>query len=108
MLPFPYQLMGDAEEMTYSVFLNQTEIKPYFLKEELAENGVQRVTMDFKVHSVNYHDITTLLYKQTFDVDIPDRNLSFKGTITNYTALLTNLYEKDAIGDFHLELLEIS
>jgi hypothetical protein len=85
MLPFPYQLMGNAEEMTYSVFLNKTEIKPYFLKEELAENGVQRVTMDFKVHSVNY-----------------------KGTITNYTASLTNLYEKDAIGDFHLELLEIS
>ncbi|MCM3596882.1 YkvR family protein [Metabacillus idriensis] len=93
--------------MTDTVLLNQTELKPYSFKKETDDNGAVKITMDFKVHSSNYHAITTLLYNQTFEVYVPRENLSFKGTIINYTASLTNLYEKGAVGDFHLELLEI-
>lgn len=93
--------------MTDTVLLNQTELKPYSFKKETDDNGAVKITIDFKVHSSDYHEITTLLYNQTFEVNVPDENLSFKGTIINYTASLTNLYVEGAEGDFHLELMEI-
>lgn len=93
--------------MTVTVLLNQTEINPYSFKKETAHNGAIKITMVFNVHSSDYHKITTLLYKQTFAVNVPGENLSFKGTIINYATSFTNLYEEGAAGDFHLELLEI-
>lgn len=41
--------------------------------EEEKENGSYKVSVIFDVTSEEYHDIATLLYNGTFDVEIPDR-----------------------------------
>ncbi|WP_188205560.1 DUF3219 family protein [Alkalibacillus aidingensis] len=66
------------------------------------------VQLEFKVKHEDYHDITTLLYKNDFDITIPEENLQFQATIQNYTTSFTNLYEKGSVGDFYLELIEKS
>ena len=88
------------------IFLDGTSIKVFNYAEE-KENGLNRITIDFKVSSDDYHAITTLLYKGTFNVSVPARELVFTGTIHQYSTFFTNLYEKGQVGDFHLSLLEI-
>lgn len=46
--------------------------------EETEKNGLMKVFLHFKVSHENYHDITTLLYKRTFDVEIPEKGFTFK------------------------------
>lgn len=69
---------------------------------------LRKVTFDFEVTSEMYHDITTLLYKNDFTVTIPGKNIYFEATIANYYTSITNLYEENNVGIFHLELIEKS
>ncbi|RFU70463.1 DUF3219 family protein [Peribacillus saganii] len=95
--------------MADHILLNSKKIEiNNFREEKVLLNGkeVKRIVVDFQVNHSNYHDITTLLYKNDFDVEVPERNLRFKGTIHNYSSSVTNLYEAGAVGDFHLELVE--
>ncbi|WP_251550570.1 DUF3219 family protein [Neobacillus muris] len=92
--------------MVNKMILNDTEIEIYQYEEEKV-NGLQMISVHFKVTSEQYHDITTLLYKGTYQVKIPDRNLSFTGTIRQYFTSFTNLYEKGQVGDFSLSLIEV-
>ncbi|MCA1037886.1 YkvR family protein [Bacillus infantis] len=95
--------------MAKQVILNGNRIDVYNYKEEtLAEKGEQAIhlSFDFKVSHQEYHDITTLLYDLYFDVSVPEDELEFRGMIDNYYTSLTNLYEEDAVGEFHLELKE--
>ncbi|WP_338379219.1 DUF3219 family protein, partial [Enterococcus faecium] len=57
--------------------------------------------------SEEYHDTAMLLYRETFDVIVPERNLSFRGRITNYSTSITNLYIKGKVGDYQLTFTEI-
>lgn len=75
--------------------------------EEGKVNGLNTISVDFKVTSEEYHDITTLLYKGTFDVRVPERGLTFKGIIQQYSTSITNLYEKSQVGEYKLSLLEV-
>jgi hypothetical protein len=75
--------------------------------EEETVGGLHKITVEFKVTSEEYHDVTTLLYKGTFDVNVPANGLAFKGTINEYSTSITNLYEKGQVGVFHLSLLEV-
>ena len=75
--------------------------------EEEKVNGLYKVSVDFNVTSEEYHDITTLLYNGTFDVKIPERDIIFRGTIHNYSTSITNLYEKDQVGQYKLTLMEV-
>lgn len=61
---------------------------------------------DFKVTHEDYHDVATLLYKGTFRLRIPQLDVDSQTDIHNYSTSLDNLYEKDAVGDYHLELAE--
>jgi hypothetical protein len=70
-------------------------------------NDLHQISMVFNVTSEQYHDIATLLYKGTFDVQVPENDLSFKGTITNYFTSVTNLYEKGQVGQYSVTLLEV-
>jgi hypothetical protein len=88
------------------IILNETTINVYNY-EEKTENGLHKMSVEFKVTSEEYHDITTLLYKGTFDVKVPERNLSFRAKIYQYSTSFTNLYIKGQIGDFKLVLLEV-
>ena len=88
------------------IILNETTINVYN-HEEKTENGLHKMSVEFKVTSEEYHDITTLLYKGTFDVKVPERNLSFRAKIYQYSTSFTNLYIKGQIGYFKLVLLEV-
>ncbi|HZG70328.1 MAG TPA: DUF3219 family protein, partial [Chondromyces sp.] len=73
-------------------------------------NGKERkkINVRFLVKSEEYHSITTLLYEQTFTVKVPEKDLSFRGTITQYSTSITNLYEENQVGEFKLELTEVN
>ena len=60
--------------MVNEIILNETSIKVYKYDEE-TENGLNKISVEFKVTSEEYHDITTLLYKGTFNVKVPERDL---------------------------------
>jgi Protein of unknown function (DUF3219) len=86
------------------ISVNRLTIEPAFVK-----NGKKhkKIAFDFKVSSKDYHDITTLLYKNGFVVKVPSENLEFNASIHTYSTSLTNLYEEGAVGDFQLELVEV-
>jgi hypothetical protein len=88
------------------VILNDTPIQVEDYIEE-TENGLHKISINFKVTSEEYHDVTTLLYEGSFDVKVPERGLAFRGNIQQYTTSVTNLYEKGQVGDFNLCLLEV-
>lgn len=92
--------------MAKEIILNDTSIHASNYREEV-EEGLRRICFNFKVTSEDYHDITTLLYKGTFDVKIPDQGLAFRGNIQEYSTSITNLYEKGQVGDFKLCLREV-
>lgn len=91
--------------MISEIILDETIIRVNDYKETVVDNLV-RISIKFNVKSEEYHDITTLLYKGTFDVQVPEKKLSFKATIQQYYTSVTNLYEENQIGDFSLSLLE--
>lgn len=64
------------------------------------------LSVDFKVTHEQYHDITTLLYKNDFKIKLPSENLEFDAVIQTFWTSFTNLYEEGTVGDFHLELIE--
>ncbi|WP_423410736.1 DUF3219 family protein [Heyndrickxia sp. MSNUG] len=74
--------------------------------EESNINGFTQISIEFKVTSNEYHDITTLLYEGEFDVIVPESNLEFRGRIVEYSTSVTNLYESEQVGIFKLVLLE--
>lgn len=96
---------GD-DVLVKEIILNDTHIQLDSYNEE-KENGLHKISVQFKVTSDEYHDITTLLYKGTFEVKVPERALAFRGTIQQYSTSVTNLYEKGQVGDFKLCLLEV-
>ncbi|SEM15272.1 Protein of unknown function [Mesobacillus persicus] len=92
--------------MVNEIQLNQIPIQVYEYKEE-NQQGLHKISVGFKVTSEEYHDVATLLYKETFEVSVPERELQFKGKIINYSTSITNLYEKGQVGDYLLSLLEV-
>ncbi|MCQ6274929.1 DUF3219 family protein [Bacillus sp. V3B] len=92
--------------MVKEIVLNDTVIKVKRYKEEKIR-GLHNISIHFDVTSDEYHDVTTMLYKGTFDVKVPERDLMFKGKIQEYSTSITNLYEKGRVGDFTLSLLEV-
>ncbi|KOR89107.1 DUF3219 family protein [Paenibacillus solani] len=92
--------------MVQKMFLNGILIYLRSYQEEKT-NGLYKISVDFNVTSEEYHDISTLLYSGTFDVEIPERDLTFRGTIYEYSTSLTNLYVKDQVGQYKLTLMEV-
>jgi hypothetical protein len=72
------------------------------------QNGQHKIDVKFHVTSEDYHDITTLLYKGTFDVVVPETDLAFRGSIQEYSTSITNLYEGGRVGEFVLSLVEVN
>lgn len=82
-----------------------TGLREFALTEQ---DGSERRTFafDFKVTHEEYHDVATLLYKGRFRLRIPAFDADVETDIHNYSTSLDNLYEKGAVGDYHLELAE--
>lgn len=97
--------------MITTVMLNDMPITvSAYKEEEVADkktgNLLHKISFVFQVKSEDYHRITTLLYENNFDVMVPERNLEFRATISNYTTSFTNLYKENQVGEFILELVE--
>ncbi|WP_249292132.1 DUF3219 family protein [Metabacillus flavus] len=88
------------------IYINERPIEGTdFLHEEV--KGSHLISFHFKVKSgEDYHDTTTLLYKNDFEVKVPEKNLSFQAVIKQYSTSAVNLYEDNAIGDYYLQLIE--
>ena len=95
-----------GDSMVREIILNDTLIKVHRF-EQRKVNHFHEISVGFKVTSEDYHDIATLLYQGTFDVKIPERAISFRGTIQQYSTSITNLYEKGQVGNYSLTLLEV-
>lgn len=91
--------------MVKEILLNDRSIQVTSYKKEKV-NRLNKLTVQFNVTSEEYHDVTTLLYKGTFDVKVPEHNWQFRGSIQQYSTSFTNLYEKGQVGEFTLSLLE--
>ncbi|MEC1524168.1 DUF3219 family protein [Neobacillus niacini] len=92
--------------MVKEIVLDETLIKVYKYEEEKVDD-LYKISVEFNVTSEEYHDITTLLYKGTFNVKVPERDLSFRASIQQYSTSFTNLYIKGQVGEFKLSLLEV-
>lgn len=90
--------------MQTSIQINDYTIDAQHVK--IKRDSRYKVNFEFLVNHDTYHEITTLLYKNDFTVKIPEKNITFEAIITNYSTSITNLYEKDAVGTFVLELSE--
>lgn len=93
------------------VWIDNTQIKATDFKEEHvqisdAEDDVKKISFSFKVSSEEYHDVAVLLYKNDFQIRVPDVNLEFPATIHNYATDRTDLYKEGQIADYYLELIE--
>ncbi|WP_396234367.1 DUF3219 family protein [Caldifermentibacillus hisashii] len=75
------------------LYLNDQLIQVDKFKEDTV-NDLRKIWIEFRVTNEDYHDIATLLYEGTFDVRIPAKSLSFRGTIEEYSTSITNLYKK--------------
>ena len=65
-----------------------------------------KVSFSFQVTSEEYHDLAVLLYKNDFQVRIPELELEFPATIHNYATDRTDLYQAGQVADYYLELIE--
>ncbi|MFD1864460.1 DUF3219 family protein [Planococcus chinensis] len=93
--------------MPVHVYLNDRLIEAvHFSEEQTAEPKRQKIVLDFKVTSEDYHDVAVLLYEMEFHVRVPEKNLDFQAAITNYSTSVTNLYLGNEVADYHLELTE--
>lgn len=92
--------------MVHEIILDETVIPIDCYSAENVE-GLTRISVEFKVSSEKYHGITTLLYKGTFAVKVPEDDLAFTGSIDRYSTSITNLYIKGQVGEFSLSLLEV-
>ncbi|MGG1248218.1 DUF3219 family protein [Bacillus spizizenii] len=66
----------------------------------------RKIAFTLNVTSETYHDIAVLLYEKMFNVEVPERNLAFRGEITNYSTSLINLYEAGSASEFYIEITE--
>lgn len=96
------QIILDSTPLTIENFAHTTK------SDQTSPDILRHVSFDFDVTSEDYHDITKLLYKNEFTVTIPGKNITFDATISNYSTSITNLYEENQTGNFHLELTENS
>jgi hypothetical protein len=95
------------------IILNDVHIKAENFKAEKAgnqkgEKELSKISFSFKVSSSEYHDITVLLFGLNFNVCVPEFDMEFPATILNYSTSITNLYKENEVGDFSLELIEIT
>lgn len=69
-------------------------------------NGARKISFSFKVTSEEYHDLAVLLYKNDFQVRVPELDLEFPAAIDNYSTDRTDLYQPGQVADYYLELRE--
>ena len=97
--------------MTKEVILNDFVLMITDFKEGTVKktgDNLKTISFNFKVRGGNeYHDVTSHLYNTTFDVKVPERDLTFRGTISNYFTSRNDFTDENSFADFSLELTEV-
>lgn len=76
--------------------LNDYEEKPIYAEGEKAGAvDVEEITVKFDVTKDVYSETAGILYERVLDVEVPERNLKFKGEIINFYSGIVNLYEAE-------------
>ncbi|MEN1968105.1 DUF3219 family protein [Lentibacillus sp. N15] len=88
------------------VSLHTDYVDDCIIRDQTTGGELHKIGFEFKVKSKDYHKITTLLYTNDFQVQVPVKEIEFRATIHSYSTSITNLYEENAVGDFKLELIE--
>lgn len=86
--------------------IHATDFKKELLKVPGSVADVTKISFSFEVSSEKYHDTAVLLYKNDFQVRVPELNLELPATIHNYATDLTDLYKEGQVADYYLELIE--
>lgn len=92
--------------MVKEIYIDDTLISVTHF-DDSKDNGAYTVSIKFDVTSEEYHDIAVLLYKEVFDIRIPEKDISFRGKIYNYSTSLTNLYKEGEVAQYRLVLTEV-
>ena len=93
------------------VWIDEKQIHARNFNKELlkvagSEDGVVKISFSFGVSSEEYHDTAVLLYKNDFQVRVPELALAFPATIHNYATDRTDLYKEKQVAEYYLELIE--
>ena len=89
------------------MFLNEYPIEVEDLQiDQDQQKNATIIRATFQVTHADYHDVTTLLYKNDFLVDIPAQGIKMRAIIQNYSTSIDDLYKEGATGKFYLELIE--
>lgn len=89
------------------MFLNEYPIEVEDLQiDQDQQKNATIIRTTFQVTHADYHDVTTLLYKNDFLVDIPAQGINMRAIIQNYSTSIDDLYQEGATGTFYLELIE--
>ncbi len=67
---------------------------------------LKQISFEFTVTSETYHEVTTLLYQNDFEVKVPEEKVYFRAKIKNYSTPIINLYEKGNKANYQLVLQE--
>lgn len=93
------------------VWIDDKQIKARgFKNEQLIAGGMvaKKISFSFRVTTEEYHDVAVLLYKNDFQVRVPELDLQFPASIHNYSTDRTDLYQPGQVADYYLELIEKS
>lgn len=98
---------------TIPVYLDTLQLNASQFQHEQVSHSIQDksrhlLSFDFVITgNQEYHDVTSHLYGQTFDVKVPSHDLHFKGSIHNYSTSVPKLTTEEDTVNVHLELIEI-
>lgn len=97
--------------METTVWIDDKQIEALDFKNEKFEvpassDILKKISFSFQVTSEEYHDLAVLLYKNDFQVRVPELELEFPATIYNYATDRTDLYQEGQVADYYLELIE--
>ncbi|MFP7171164.1 DUF3219 family protein [Terribacillus sp. 7520-G] len=95
--------------MDRKVIVNGMELGAYEYVHQYVDKGGQQlheIRFKFPVTSEAYHDVAVLLYKDDFQVEVPEDEIAFEATIKQYSTSITNLYEEGQVGEYSLVLEE--
>lgn len=95
-----------VSKVVKEIYLDETRIPLTYFEDDV-DNGLYKISVEFDVTNEAYHDIAVLLYREKFNIKVPEKDKDFKGKIYNYATSLTNLYEEDQVAQYRLVLVEI-
>ena len=82
--------------MANRILLNKKEIELNDYQEKPVDtdgSDVEEITVKFDVTKDVYSETAGILYERVLDVEVPERDLNFRGEIINFYSGIINLYE---------------